>query len=810
MIRTASSALGLGLVLMFGWGCTSEEARFAEALQEAEAYTERQEFGKAEVALRSALQLQPNNADVNERLARVLERKLEFADAIFYFEEAYRLDPDQASAALGLARLLLGDDLTRSEELVAAVLERDPANARAYVSRSSIALIDEDVDEALAAATTATELDPEDARTWFALATVYQARIRQARLDREEVRLADFEAAEVALLRAIEIEGPLSLVAHERARIISSWPGRAEEAGPLLRELIESPEAALEVRQAAARTYFEFGMRRDDVAAVRLSVPVLVDANKESTEAWEAWARVEETAERGAGEAVFRKYVETRPGDVRAYEHLADYMAITGRRDEAVGFLETSARKFSEPSVLLSRAVIVRMENGDRANAGAAYEALANEFPNAPHTRLVEARIAFNSGEYGRSADLYRLLATEIPSVEVFRFLSLSELYLGNLPAAEEAIRNAMSLRSGFEPSLARIRARIRYDARDWTPVIRVLRNIVRHGYRLRPAERVWLAEANYGNGNAKAGRRVLEKLLAEEAAPLQAVLAFARHEAGTDPEAVAAVLEAAKGRHPENLGLRVVEARLAASRGDVERASEIVEELIGAGDSPPIAALLLRGRLRLAANDLDGANGDARQVLDLDPGNAAATRLMLQALGRADRIPELIATLEIEAEAGKLELVGKRTLASLHSSNGDTDRAIQLYEEIFEEAPEDGWTMNALAYLLARRGDSLDRALDLARSAVAKIPDNPQTVDTLGFVFLAKGLLEPALGQFDHALEVATGNNTSLLATLRAHRGLALERLGRLADAEVEYALARELDPELDLAEQAPASAGT
>jgi tetratricopeptide (TPR) repeat protein len=671
-------------------------------------------------------------------------------------------------------------------------------------------LIDEDTDEALAAAMTATELDPEDARTWFSLATVYQARVRQARLDREKVLTSDFEAAEAALERAIEIEGPLSLFAHERARLISAWPGRVEEADALLRELIESPDAAPDVKEAAAATYFEYGMRRDDLAAVRLSAPILVEANQESIEAWEAWARVEETAERGAGEAVLREFVETRPADVRAYEHLGDYLAVTGKREEAVEFLESSARNFSEPSVLIARAVLVRMENNDRPGADVAYQLLAEEFPNAPHTRLVEARRAFDAGDFDQSAQIYRLLTSEIVSVEVFRYLSLSELYRRNIPGAEEAIRSAMSLRGIFDPSLARIRVRIRREARDWPRVSRVLRNIVRHGYPLRPNERVWLAEANYGLGNSELGRKQLEAILATEEPPIQAARLFVRFESRKDPEAATRVLQEAQVRHPGAVGLEVMEARLVANQGDLESARAIVDALIANSDSPPLAALLLRGQMRLAAKDLVGANEDARLVLDLDPGNASATGLMLQALSRADRVPELIATLEAENDAGKLELVGKRTLASLQNSIGNEERALQLYEEIFEAAPEDGWTMNALAYLLARRGESLDRALDLARGAVSQIPDNPQTVDTLGFVYLAKGLLEPALSQFDRAIEVVDEDNKGLLATLRAHRGVTLERLGRMADAEVEYALARELDPELDPAEQAPASAGT
>jgi len=50
------------------------------------------------------------------------------------------------------------------------------------------------------------------------------------------------------------------------------------------------------------------------------------------------------------------------------------------------------------------------------------------------------------------------------------------------------------------------------------------------------------------------------------------------------------------------------------------------------------------------------------------------------------------------------------------------------------------------LAHMYAEAGEQLDTALQLAQTAKARVPDNATVNDTLGWVYLRKGLTGPRL----------------------------------------------------------------
>ena len=73
------------------------------------------------------------------------------------------------------------------------------------------------------------------------------------------------------------------------------------------------------------------------------------------------------------------------------------------------------------------------------------------------------------------------------------------------------------------------------------------------------------------------------------------------------------------------------------------------------------------------------------------------------------------------------------------------------------------------LAWSLARQGRDLDRALALAREAIAGAGALPALVDTLATVHLARGEPEAALAAVDRALATAQGPARAELFALRA-----------------------------------------
>jgi tetratricopeptide (TPR) repeat protein len=163
-------------------------------------------------------------------------------------------------------------------------------------------------------------------------------------------------------------------------------------------------------------------------------------------------------------------------------------------------------------------------------------------------------------------------------------------------------------------------------------------------------------------------------------------------------------------------------------------RAAEIPNALAAADVSPELlltGVWLLRDR-----SDLRGAAVDlARRVCAADPENTLA----------------------------------HAQLALLLYQSGDTPGALAAYEALLTSAPDHAEALNNVAWILAERGNQLDRALLYARKAVGLRPDDANFRDTLGTVLRGTGQLRDARTEFLRGLEL-TGASDDTYASLFLH----------------------------------------
>lgn len=114
--------------------------------------------------------------------------------------------------------------------------------------------------------------------------------------------------------------------------------------------------------------------------------------------------------------------------------------------------------------------------------------------------------------------------------------------------------------------------------------------------------------------------------------------------------------------------------------------------------------------------------------------------------------------------------------LASSQLASGNTIRATRNYEIVLESGRESVVALNNLAWLYLDADDS--RAIIMARRAYRAQRDNPNVIDTLGWVYLETGDVEAGLEHLQRASNLAPDNPTVLY-----HLGVALQRKGE-ADA--------------------------
>ena len=79
--------------------------------------------------------------------------------------------------------------------------------------------------------------------------------------------------------------------------------------------------------------------------------------------------------------------------------------------------------------------------------------------------------------------------------------------------------------------------------------------------------------------------------------------------------------------------------------------------------------------------------------------------------------------------------------LASTYQAAEKNDEAIQEYEKVLEATPDDGATLNNLAWLYSLTGNP--KALGLAERAYRSKPEDPGILDTYGWILVQQGQLE-------------------------------------------------------------------
>jgi len=99
-------------------------------------------------------------------------------------------------------------------------------------------------------------------------------------------------------------------------------------------------------------------------------------------------------------------------------------------------------------------------------------------------------------------------------------------------------------------------------------------------------------------------------------------------------------------------------------------------------------------------------------------------------------------------------------TLALALQQCGNRAEAKQLYERVLKTTSNQPFVMNNLAYLLVEEGGDLDTAVQLAEGAYRQLAGDARIADTLGMVYLKKGMMEPALNIYRNILEREPGNS--------------------------------------------------
>lgn len=109
----------------------------------------------------------------------------------------------------------------------------------------------------------------------------------------------------------------------------------------------------------------------------------------------------------------------------------------------------------------------------------------------------------------------------------------------------------------------------------------------------------------------------------------------------------------------------------------------------------------------------------------------------------------------------------------------------------------------NFLAYMYAERNLNLDRALELAETALRLEPSNPNITDTLGWIHFKRGDLPKAAAALEKAVSLITEEFEAGSSVIFEHLGDIHEKQGKLEEARTMWQRAAEGNPKSETAHE-------
>jgi len=226
--------------------------------------------------------------------------------------------------------------------------------------------------------------------------------------------------------------------------------------------------------------------------------------------------------------------------------------------------------------------------------------------------------------------------------------------------------------------------------------------------------------------------------------------------------------------------------ARSYTSQRQFEKALEILRD----GQKKTGGATLLVseiGTTAALAGQFDLAISQFREVTESQPRSVSARLSLGDAYELKGDETNAVAAYREAFNLAPQDLTAGLDLAKALIAAGLMNQAKGHLQTLLQSHPDDPLVMNQMAYFLSQNGGDLDEALRLAQRALEKIPGQPSFSDTIGCIYLKKGLKSSAMQVFSNLVQ-----KYPKYPTFRYHLAMVLLENGEKARAR------RELDTAL------------
>jgi tetratricopeptide (TPR) repeat protein len=234
------------------------------------------------------------------------------------------------------------------------------------------------------------------------------------------------------------------------------------------------------------------------------------------------------------------------------------------------------------------------------------------------------------------------------------------------------------------------------------------------------------------------------------------------------------------------------------------ESAHKRIEEAVTR--SPQDSGLLtLAGKTYLTTGKYAEAETALKRAIAADPGALDAYSYLGQTYLQQRRIDDARQGFESRAQREARPVAALTMVGLIHQMQNRRADAQRVFEQVLSIDPKASVAANNLAWIYAETGGNLDVALQLAQTARSALPDSSEVSDTLGWIYLKKGLYPLAVKTLRQAVEQTPTN-----PVFHYHLGLAYAKSGEPARAKTALQTALRLRPDFQGADEAKRTLGS
>lgn len=710
-----------------------------------------------------------------------------YADAIVEYRNAVKQD-----ASFGEARYRLGEAYAHENRLREAFGE--------YVRAADVLPNNVDV-QLKAGALLLIAGQFEDARTRADRALALDVGNVQAQILRANAiaGLKDLDGAVREIEEAIQLD-PQQSTTYSNLGALELARGQNIQAEAAFKKAVETDPNSATAHLGLANFYWATGRRRDAEASM-LRANKLDPANALASRALAAFYITSGQPERA--EPYFQAIVQhATDGGPRVA--LADYYLVMKRPGDALQLLREATTDDQFFVDAKARIAAIEYGEGQREQAHRTIEEAIARRPESPVALLMKARFLLAEQKVEEALARAKAAVAVDPRSAMAQY-TLGTIYASTnaLDEAVKAFNEVLRLNPRAVPAQLQL-ARLELRKGRAETSVQLAEDAVSTDPE-NPVARLFLARGLMVQGDLRRAevetRVVLDKF--PNAAVVHAqlgTLALLRRDTGTARRSFDRALELDPNSLEALTGLVTIDL---ATKRPTEARARVESKLAQTPGSG--ALMLLAARTYASDGDLVKAEQTLRRAIEQDASNLSAYGLLGQLYLAQRKLDAAVGEFETLATKQPNSVPALTMVAMIKEAQGRGTEARERYERIMQIDSRAAVAANNLAWMYAEQGDNLDVALQLAQTAKLQLPDQAEVNDTLGWVYLKKGLPALAIPPLEQSVEKDPQN-----PMYRFRLGVAYARAGdkTAARRELERALTLKTDfPGADEARQILAS---